>query len=279
MPMAEVNGVVVKNKMIHLFLKCYVVLVFVFIFAPILVSFVFSFSENRFPTWPLTEFSTIWYQRVLEESASANAFIRSLIVAGITSTLATIIGFGAAYIDYRYRFFGQKFYVAMGIVPPMIPVLILGVAMLMFLSQVGLSGALHSVVIAHVVLCIPFSMALTRLKLSQMDSNLEAASWNLGANQWRTMWMVVLPYSLPAILASLFITAAISLDEFAIAWFVSGLEETLPVRVLNLVSRQPSPSVNAIGSFTFTLSLTLVILAQTTLILSQRRADKSKGVV
>ena len=261
--------------MVRNLLRAYVVVVFAFIFAPIVVSFVFSFSENRFPTLPLTEFSTIWYQRVLDEPAFADAFRRSLTVACLTSLLATFIGFGAAYVDYRYRFFGQKFYVAIGIVPPMIPVLILGVAMLIFLSQVGLSGDLHSVVISHVVLCTPFAMAINRLKLSQMESNLEAAAWNLGANQWRTMWTVIVPFCLPAILASAFITAAISLDEFAIAWFVSGLEETLPVRVLNLVARQSSPSVNAIGSFTFTMSLTLVALAQVFLIVSQRRRKAS----
>jgi len=256
-------------------LKGYVLLVLAFIFAPIVVSFVFSFSQNRFPTLPLSAFSTIWYQKVLDEPAFAQAFGRSLTVASFTSAIATFIGFGAAYVDYRYRFFGQRVYVAMGIIPPMVPVLILGVAMLMFLSQIGLSGALYSVVIAHVVLCTPFSMALNRLRLSQMEPNLEAAAWNLGANEWRTMRMVIVPYCLPAILASVFITAAISFDEFAIAWFVSGLEETLPVRVLNMVARQSSPSVNAIGSFTFTLSLTLVVLAQLVLIASQRRASRS----
>lgn len=258
-------------------LRLYVLMVFAFIFAPIVVSFVFSFSENRFPTLPPAAFSTIWYQRVLEEPAFADAFRRSLIVAGLTSALSTFIGFGAAYVDYRYRFFGQKFYVAMGIVPPMVPVLILGVAMLIFLSQIGLSGQLHSVIISHVVLCTPFAMAINRLRLSLMAPNLEAAAWNLGANEWRTMRMVIVPFCLPAILASAFITAAISLDEFAIAWFVSGLEETLPVRVLNLVARQSSPSVNAIGSFTFTISLTLVMLAQITLVVSQGQWRKSRS--
>lgn len=261
----------------RILIRLYVVLVFAFIFAPIAVSFLFSFSENRFPSLPLTEFSTIWYQRVLEEPAFADAFRRSLIVAGVTSLLSTFIGFGAAYVDYRYRFLGQKIYVAIGIIPPMVPVLILGVAMLIFLSQVGLSGALHSVIIAHVVLCTPFAMAITRLRLAQMDENLEAAAWNLGANEWRTMRMVIVPFCMPAILASLFITAAVSLDEFAIAWFVSGLEDTLPVKVLNLVARQASPSVNAIGSFTFTLSLILVVLAQVALIFSQGRQKKQSA--
>ncbi len=111
----------------------------------------------------------------------------------------------------------------------MVPVLILGVAMLMSLSQIGLSGALHSVVIAHVVLCTPFAMAINRPELSQMDPSLEAAAWNLGANPWAAMRMVIVPFCMPAILASLFITAAISLDEFAIAWFVAGLEVNTPV--------------------------------------------------
>ena len=125
-------------------LKAYVLLVFAFIFAPIVVSFIFSFSENRFPTLPLDAFSTIWYQKVLEETAFADAFRRSLIVAVVTSLLSTFIGFGAAYMDYRYRFFGQKVYVAMGIMPPMIPVLILGLAMLFFLTQIGLSRAIST---------------------------------------------------------------------------------------------------------------------------------------
>lgn len=258
--------------MMRWILRGYVALVFAFIFAPIVVSFVFSFSENRFPSLPIDAFSTVWYQKVLDDPAFAEAFWRSLKVAGLTAALSTLLGFGGAYVDYRYRFFGQRLYVALGILPPMVPVLILGVAMLMFLSQINLSGGLHSVVIAHVVLCTPFAMAINRLKLSQMDDNLEAAAWNLGANPWHAMQLVILPFCMPALLASLFITAAISLDEFAIAWFVSGLEETLPVRVLNMISRQSSPSVNAIGSFTFTLSLTLVMLAQVMLIVSQRKS-------
>ena len=263
--------------MMRLIFRSYTAVVFAFIFAPIVVSFIFSFSENRFPTLPLNQFSTIWYSKVFEEPAFLEAFLRSLFVAGVVAPISTFIGFGAAYVDYRYKFLGQGLYVALGTVPPMIPLVILGVAMLMFLTQLGLSGSLHSVMIAHVVLCVPFAMALNRLRLSQMDPNLEAAAWNLGADEWRTMWLIVVPFSLPSILSSLFVTAAISLDEFIIAWFVSGLQETLPVRVLNLVSRQASPSVNAIGSMTFTLSLCLVALAQIFLVGNFRRSAKRRA--
>jgi spermidine/putrescine transport system permease protein len=141
--------------------------------------------------------------------------------------------------------------------------------MLVFLSQVSLFGALHSVIISHVVLCLPFAMALVRLRLSQMDSSLEAAAWNLGAGQWRALREVILPFTLPAILSALFITMAVSFDEFAIAWFVSGFNETLPVRILAMFQGQVSPRINAIGSIVFTVTMTLVIVAQ--LILIARR--------
>jgi spermidine/putrescine transport system permease protein len=114
---------------------------------------------------------------------------------------------------------------------------------------------------------MPFAMALIRLRLSQMDQSLEAAAWNLGATEWRAMRDVILPFTLPAILAALFITMAVSFDEYAIAWFVSGFQETLPVRILAMFQGQVSPRINAIGSIVFTITMTLVILAQAILLL------------
>ena len=135
-------------------------------------------------------------------------------------------------------------------------------AMLAFLSNISLSGAIHSVVIAHVVMCAPFAMAITRLRLSQMDQSLEAAAWNLGASEWMAMRHVIVPFCKPAIFASLMITMAVSFDEFAVSWFVSGLNETLPVKVLGFLQGQVSPRINVIGTFVFLTSITLVILAQ-----------------
>ena len=198
------------------------------------------------------------------------------LVGVCASVLSTLLGFGAAYTDFRYHFFGKAVYLALALLPPTIPVVILGLAMLVFLSQVSLFGALHSVVISHVVFCLPFAMALVRLRLSQMDQSLEAAAWNLGASQWRALREVILPFTLPAILSALFITMAVSFDEFAIAWFVSGFNETLPVRILAMFQGQVSPRINAIGSIVFTVTMTLVILAQ--LILIARRPRQAQSV-
>jgi spermidine/putrescine transport system permease protein len=175
--------------------------------------------------------------------------------------LSTFLGFCAAYTDYRYRFTGKSVYLALALLPPTVPLIIMGLAMLFFLSRVDLSGGTHSVIISHVVMCTPFAMALIRLRLSQMDPDLESAAWNLGASQWGAMRFVIFPFCLPAIVSSLLITMAVSFDEFAVAWFVSGLNETLPVRILSFLQGQVSPRINAIGSVVFMLSMMLVIAA------------------
>lgn len=243
-------------------LKAYIILVLAFIFAPIAASFVFSLNVDRFPSLPLGGFSTIWYEAVANEPLVWEG-LRNTLVVGITvSVLATALGFGAAYTDFRYRFLGKTIYIALALLPPTIPVVILGLAMLAFLSQVDLSGAIYSVIIAHVVMCAPFAMAIIRLRLSQMDPSLEAAAWNLGASEWMAMRHVILPFCKPAISAALLITMAVSFDEFAVSWFVSGMNETLPVKVLGFLQGQVSPRINVIGTFVFLASITLVMVAQ-----------------
>lgn len=251
-----------RNRGVDLALKVYVVLAYAFVFAPIAASFVFSFNSDRFPSIPLGEFSLEWYRLVAADPLVWEGLRNTLVVGVIVGVISTALGFGAAYTDYRYKFFGKQVYLALALLPPTIPVIILGLAMLAYLSRINLSGNALSVIISHVVVCAPFAMAIIRLRLSQMDPALEPAAWNLGGSEWKTMRHVIIPFTKPAIFGALFITMAVSFDEFAVAWFVSGLNETMPVKVLGFLQGQVSPRINAIGTFVFVISMTLVILAQ-----------------
>lgn len=250
------------DRLIGFGLRLYVVAAFALIFAPILSSFVFSFNASRFPSLPWTGFSTEWYAAIFSDAEIAGGLENSVMVGICVGAISTFLGFATAYTDYRFRFAGKNVYLGLAFLPPMIPVIILGLAMLEYLARIGLSGELYSIVFMHVVYCTPFAMALIRLRLSQMDPDLEAAAWNLGASEWRAIREVILPFSAPAILAAMLMSAAVSFDEFAIAWFVSGFHETLPVRILVLLQREVSPRVNAVGSLVFAVTMTLVILAQ-----------------
>jgi spermidine/putrescine transport system permease protein len=242
--------------------------VFLFVFAPIVSTVVFSFNADRFPSLPWGGFSLIWYTAVFTDDIVRRSLMNSLIVASASAAIATVLGFAAAYVDYRFRFFGKRAYMALASLPPTVPVVILGVAMLTFEGRIGLSGTLAGVVAGHVVLCSPFAMTLVRMRLADLDRDLEPAAWNLGATAWTSLREIVIPFALPSILASLFITAAVSFDEYMIAWFVSGLNETLPVRVLAMLQGQVSPRINAVGSLVFAVSAILVVLAQ---ILTRRK--------
>jgi len=262
-----------EHRLINFLLRSFVVLVLIFIFMPIAGSFVFSFNIDRFPSLPLGGFSLHWYETIASDPAVWQAFSNSLMVGVVVSLVSTLLGFTAAYTDFRYQFFGKSIYMALALLPPTIPVVIMGLAMLAFLSRIGLSGEIYAVMISHIVMCAPFAMAVIRMRLAQMDPNIEAAAWNLGANQWKAMRYVILPFTAPSIFAALFVTMAVSFDEFAVAWFVSGLSETVPVRILNTLQGQVSPTINAIGTIVFITTMTLVILAQ--LLLMRRRKPAS----
>ena len=237
-------------------------LVFLFVLAPIASLVFFSFNAQRFPSLPWGGFSLQWYAAIWEDASVRAGFWRSVKVSAVVSVVSTFIGFATAYADYRYDFRGKMGYLALASLPPTVPVLILGLGMLSFFSMVNLVGSLWAVMAAHVVICSPFAMALVRMRLADMSPDIEPAAWNLGASRWETMKTVTIPWCAPSIAAALAITAAVSFDEFMIAWFVSGLEETLPVRILALLQGQVSPRINAIGSVVFFITIVLAGVAQ-----------------
>lgn len=235
---------------------------FAFIAAPIGVIVVFSFDTNRFPSIPFGGFSLQWHRAILADDMVRQAAINTLVVAGGTAVLSTVLGFAAAYLDYRYRFRGKTVFSLLVAIPPAVPATILGMAMLAFLSRLGLFGQLEAIVACHVAIATSFSMAIIRLRLGELGPDLEQAAWNLGAPPGVALLRVVLPFCKSALVASFFLSAAVSFDEFMVAWFVGGLHETLPVRVLNLLQGQVSPKINAIGTLVLVVSVALVLLAQ-----------------
>jgi|TARA_B110000977_G_scaffold102846_1_gene134360 spermidine/putrescine transport system permease protein len=229
---------------------------------PIVTSVVFSFNSDRFPSLPLGHFTWHWYDKVYNDPETWDAIKTSIVVALSASLLATIIGFCTAYTDFRYNFKFKNAYLALALLPPTIPLIILALAMLAWFSKLGISGQIWALIIAHTVLGAPFAMAIIRLRLQQMDKDLESAAWNLGASEWATMRHVIIPFALPSIISALCLTMAVSFDEFAIAWFVSGLNKSVPVVILEILQGNVDPQINAIGSFVFATTMTLVVIAQ-----------------
>lgn len=248
----------------------FVCLVFVFIYLPIISLIVFSFNQNRFPSLPWQGFSLHWYREVFTDPTILDAFVLSIVIGLAVSVTTTFLGFLGAYMDFRWRFPGKNAMLGIIILPPTIPLIVLGLAMLNFLKQVGLAASPVGIFISHSVLCLPFALAVIRMRLADMAPELEQAAWNLGCGQTRTIFKIVIPHCFPAIVASMLITTALSFDEFMIAWFVSGVDVTLPVRILTLLQGQVSASINAIGSIVFVISLFLISTALSIIVWSRK---------
>jgi spermidine/putrescine transport system permease protein len=240
----------------------WVIALFVFLAAPMLVIFVFSFDASRFPAIPWGGFSLTWHEQIWDDEMVRDAFVNSIIVGLGTAVFSTLLGFAAAYIDYRWKFRGKTPLVLLVAIPPAVPVTILGMAMLAFLSRVGLFGRVEAIMACHVAIATSFSMAIIRLRLGELGADIEQAAWNLGASPSTALLRIVVPFCKPALIASFFLSAAVSFDEFMVAWFVGGVHETLPVRILNLLQGQVNPKINAIGTVVFVISITLVLVAQ-----------------
>ena len=128
-------------------LRVYTALVFLFVFSPIAASLVFSFNSDRFPTIPLGSFTTDWYVKAFSNPELWDAALRSLLVSSVTAVIATAIGFSAAYSDYRYDFRGKTAFLILALLPPTIPLIILALAMLGWLSMFHASGLTISIII------------------------------------------------------------------------------------------------------------------------------------
>src|SRR5260221_7289368 len=234
--------------------RIYLVLGFVFLMLPIVTLVVFSFQKNQYASLPGQGWSLRWYIKLFSDGALLQALKNSLIVSPLAATGACIIGFFAAYAVNRFVFAGRTLLSVVLVLPILIPPLILGVAFLGLLSRLGLQGQLYSVLIAHIVLVTAPAMAIIQLRLSQMPASIEEAAWDLGCTEFQALYRVVLPFALSGIAGGWLLAFTFSFDEFVIAWFVSGFDQTLPVAIYAYIVGSADPSLNAIASIIFVLS-------------------------
>jgi len=200
----------------------------------------------------------------------------SLIVATSSSIFATILGTLASRSTSRYQFPGKQVSLTFILAPLVLPEIIVGVSLLIVLIQLGLPLNLWIVVLGHTLLIMPFSILIMNSAFNNLDISLEEASLDLGETQFGTFRRVILPLVYPGIMASLLLGFTLSLDEFIIAFFLTGTETTLPVYIWSLF-RFPKqlPTTMALGTILIIVSLILLSLSE----YFRRRAAKTQNTV
>ncbi|MCK0166953.1 ABC transporter permease [Jannaschia sp. S6380] len=257
-------------------LRIYVIAFMAFLYAPILLLPVFAFNDGTVIAFPLDGFTTEWFAALRTNRELHSALFNSLTVAVSSSVLAVLLGLAAARANVRYRFPGKAAAMGLIMLPLVLPEIIVATSLLVVAVRFfGWSLSLWTVVAAHVLICTPFAIAILNASFQALDPAMEEASIDLGETRASTFRLVTLPLVMPGIVAALLICFTISLDEFIIAFFLTGSDTTLPVYIWSLL-RFPRelPVIMALGTILVILSILILTLAEW----NRRRGLRRAGV-
>ncbi|MGI5839235.1 MAG: ABC transporter permease [bacterium] len=250
-------------------LRIYLGLTLLFLFAPILVTIAFSFNSDRFSSLPWRGFSLHWYAQMLSRLDLLTALRNSAVVGVGVAAAAVLLGCLGAY-GLRHSKIRGKNLLLLGMISPLaVPWMLLGLGLLILFTRLGIRQSLLTVWISHLVFSAPLSLVLINTRLNTVPKSLDEAAWDLGASHLQTILRVIIPQALPGIIAAGLLVFTLSFDEFIISWFVCGFSQTLPVYIYGMIRSGINPTINAIGTVVFTVSIALTIIAQLTL----RRAE------
>jgi spermidine/putrescine transport system permease protein len=236
--------------------------VFLFLYAPIVVLVVFSFSaSNLSSVWG--GFTTDWYVRLANNSAMLAALGNTLTLAIVSTLIAGILGTLAALGVQRLPPRQRSALDAAFYLPVVTPDIVMGLSLLLtFVLVLKLPLSLGTMIIAHSVFNTAYVMVVVAARLRGFDRNYDEAAADLGASAWQTFWRVKFPFIWPGILGGGLLAFAISLDEFTIAFFVSSPKsQTLPIEIWTLVRRRTTPELNALASLMLLSSISLALIA------------------
>ncbi|MFO6463731.1 ABC transporter permease [Jannaschia sp. KMU-145] len=245
-------------------LRAYVIAFLAFLYAPILLLPVFAFNDGTVIAFPLDGFTTRWFAELRTNAELHAALLNSLWVAALASVLSVLLGLAAARANVRYRFPGKAAAMGLVMLPLVLPEIIVATSLLVVAVRLlGLDLSLWTVVAAHVLICTPFAIAILNASFQALDPAMEEAAVDLGCTRPETFRLITLPLVMPGIVAALLISFTISLDEFIIAFFLTGSDPTLPVYIWSLL-RFPRliPVVMALGTILVIVSILILTLAE-----------------
>ncbi len=238
----------------------YAAAIYGFIFLPVFVLIIFSFQGSLFPIPPFNGPSMRWYAAVLSDTRLMAGLANSLLLAVITSAVATTLGFLAAWGLARFHLPASALWRGLITLPLSVSYLIIGMGLLVFFNNIGLSKSLIAAGLGHVVINLPLCFAIIYSQMGEHQANIERAARDLGAPEWKVLILVTAPMLWPALFAGFFLSMTFSWDEFIIAFLLTRFDTTLPVEIWNMLRAGLNPKTNAVGSLVFGVSVVLAFI-------------------
>lgn len=228
-----------------------------FLFIPLFVIVFYSFNGSKSANF--TNFSLVWYEELFLHSGRLwLALLYSAIVALVSAAISTVLGTLAAIGNSWYKFFGRSYIQSVSFLPMVLPEVIMGVSLLIFLSGIHMNLGLGTIIIAHTTFCLPFVYLMVSARVDEFDYSIIEAAHDLGANEKQTLFKVIIPAIMPGIMSGFMMSITMSIEDFVITSLVNGNVETLPIYVYNMIRHGVSPVINALS---FVLILIICLIA------------------
>jgi spermidine/putrescine transport system permease protein len=243
-------------------LTVFSVITYFFLWMPVVVLVVFSFSKDEFAIkW--AGFTTKWYAEIIHNTFMLDALINSIYIAVITVVFSTIAGTVTAYGLYKYKFRGKQALRMIILFPIVIPYVVTAGALLIFFARIiHLPLGYTSIIISHICFSFPLAVFVVLGRMQRINWSLEEAALTLGANRWTVWRTITIPLLAPAIIASAALIFPWSFNDFTITYFVSGLgTTTLPIYVFSQLKYGATPVINTIGTLFVLLPVIIIFLA------------------
>jgi putative spermidine/putrescine transport system permease protein len=240
-------------------------LVVLFLLGPLVLTVVVSFTSSSVYTLPPPDWSLRWYAAAAQKSGFWDSVGLSVSLAGLSTLLSLVLGTAAAIAVTRGRFKGREAIATFAVSPLMMPGLVVGVAMLQFFRQIGLRDAWTSLLIAHVVVTLPFVVRTLLAALERFDFSLIDAARTLGLSYPKAVLKVLTPNLAPAFLTSGLFAFLASMDNYPVSIFLTDARnKTLPIKMLQYLEEQPDPTLAAISTGLILLTLLVLMLGART---------------
>ncbi len=239
----------------------FVIFVLVFLFAPAAIMVLFAFEASSRWTFPMTGLSLRWFEKAIGGQGFPDALLTSVIAAVISGLLAGTIGTAAAFGLQHFRPSRRQVASLITMLPATFPPLMLGIGMIVLIRSVGFRPGLATIILAHTIIGVPFVISTVGAQLDRFDFSLLEAARDLGASGARAARDVIYPLVRAAVVGSFFLSAALSVEEFVVTFFVKGDDTTVPILMWGLMRLGIDSTINALAALVLFATVGLAIIA------------------
>lgn len=234
---------------------------FLFLYAPIAVLMIFSFNESK-SSGRWSGFSLRWYEDLFSDSKMQTAIFYTVIVAIVATLIATVVGTFTSIGIYKLTKRSKAIVLNINYLPVISPDIVLAVALMMLFKTVRVNFGFTTMLLAHIMFCIPYVVLSVLPRLYAMNPNMAEAAMDLGATPMQAIRRVVIPEIMPGIMAGALMAFTMSIDDFVISYFTTGNGVTnLSIEVYSMAKRGIKPTVNALATIMVSLVLVSVLIS------------------